>query len=72
MSTAPETTGPDLALGVAADMLADGQMLAGRIGDDAVLLAVASIYRDMDSLIAEVAMEREPLPNWCTRCAELP
>src|SRR5258708_15504806 len=38
---APEskTTGPDLTLGVAADTLADGKMLAGHVGDDAVLIA---------------------------------
>ena len=34
-----ETTGPDLTLGVATDTLADGAMLAGHVGDDAVLLA---------------------------------
>ena len=34
-----ETTGPDLALGVVTDTLADGQMLAGHVGTDAVLLA---------------------------------
>src|SRR6188768_1068045 len=39
MSEAPETTGPDLTVGVAADSLADGQMLAGQVGEDAVLLA---------------------------------
>ena len=32
-------TGPDLALGIAADSLADGAMIAGHVGDDAVLLA---------------------------------
>ena len=32
-------TGPDLALGVAVEQLADGEMLAGHIGDEAVLLA---------------------------------
>jgi NADPH-dependent 2,4-dienoyl-CoA reductase/sulfur reductase-like enzyme/nitrite reductase/ring-hydroxylating ferredoxin subunit len=32
-------TGPDLALGVALDTLADGQMIGGHVGDDAVLLA---------------------------------
>ena len=35
----PERTGPDLTLGVAIDALADGTMLAGHVGDDAVLLA---------------------------------
>ena len=39
MSTVPETTGPDLAMGVATDTLADGKMLAGHVGDEAVLLA---------------------------------
>src|SRR5437867_13121476 len=34
-----ETTGPDLTQGVATDTLADGQMLAGHVGEDAVLLA---------------------------------
>jgi nitrite reductase/ring-hydroxylating ferredoxin subunit len=34
-----DTTGPDLALGIAVDTIADGTMLAGHIGDDAVLLA---------------------------------
>src|SRR4051812_1907375 len=33
------TTGPDLALGVAIDSIDDGKMLAGHVGDDAVLLA---------------------------------
>ncbi|HEY2816825.1 MAG TPA: FAD-dependent oxidoreductase [Casimicrobiaceae bacterium] len=33
-----ETSGPDLALGVAIDTIADGTMLAGNVGDDAVLL----------------------------------
>jgi NADPH-dependent 2,4-dienoyl-CoA reductase/sulfur reductase-like enzyme/nitrite reductase/ring-hydroxylating ferredoxin subunit len=31
--------GPDLAQGISLDQLADGQMLAGRVGDEAVLLA---------------------------------
>src|SRR5512133_3771681 len=40
MSDAPtETTGPDLTLGLATDALADGTMLAGHVGEDAVLLA---------------------------------
>ena len=40
MSAAPsETTGPDLTLGVATDTLADGKMLAGHVGEEAVLLA---------------------------------
>ena len=34
-----ESTGPDLAAGVAIDSLADGKMLAGHVGEDAVLLA---------------------------------
>jgi len=36
---ANETTGPDLTQGVAEGALADGAMLGGRVGDDAVLLA---------------------------------
>ena len=32
-------SGPDLTLGVAIDSLADGAMLGGHVGDDAVLLA---------------------------------
>jgi NADPH-dependent 2,4-dienoyl-CoA reductase/sulfur reductase-like enzyme/nitrite reductase/ring-hydroxylating ferredoxin subunit len=40
MSDAPsQPSGPDLALGVAADTLAEGDMLAGHVGDEAVLLA---------------------------------
>ena len=35
----PKTTGPDFTLGVATDTIADGKMLAGHVGDDAVLLA---------------------------------
>ena len=35
----PEATGPDLTLGLATDTLADGKMLAGHVGEDAVLLA---------------------------------
>jgi NADPH-dependent 2,4-dienoyl-CoA reductase/sulfur reductase-like enzyme/nitrite reductase/ring-hydroxylating ferredoxin subunit len=34
-----DTTRPDLALGIAIDTIADGTMLAGNVGDDAVLLA---------------------------------
>ena len=34
-----ESTGPDLTQGVSIDTLADGAMLAGHVGDDAVLLA---------------------------------
>jgi NADPH-dependent 2,4-dienoyl-CoA reductase/sulfur reductase-like enzyme/nitrite reductase/ring-hydroxylating ferredoxin subunit len=34
----PDATGPDLTLGLATDTLADGTMLAGHVGDDAVLL----------------------------------
>ncbi|MGH6624014.1 MAG: FAD-dependent oxidoreductase [Burkholderiaceae bacterium] len=34
-----DTTGPDLSAGVARDSLVDGGMLAGHVGDDAVLLA---------------------------------
>ena len=32
-------TGPDLTLGIGADSIGDGAMIAGRVGDDAVLLA---------------------------------
>src|SRR6476646_2543874 len=40
MSAAPsESTGPDLTQGVAIGTIADGGMLAGHVGDDAVLLA---------------------------------
>jgi apoptosis-inducing factor 3 len=40
MSEAQSTeTGPDLALGTATDELADGAMLAGHVGNDAVVLA---------------------------------
>lgn len=40
MSTdADQTAGPDLAQGVAAGALADGQMLRGHVGEEAVLLA---------------------------------
>jgi len=35
----PDATGPDLTLGLATDTLADGTMLAGHVGDEAVLLA---------------------------------
>jgi NADPH-dependent 2,4-dienoyl-CoA reductase/sulfur reductase-like enzyme/nitrite reductase/ring-hydroxylating ferredoxin subunit len=37
--TQGKPTGPDLTLGVVADSLADGQMLSGHVGDEAVLLA---------------------------------
>jgi NADPH-dependent 2,4-dienoyl-CoA reductase/sulfur reductase-like enzyme/nitrite reductase/ring-hydroxylating ferredoxin subunit len=39
MSTAPSTTGPDLALGISTDELRDGAMLVGHVGGEAVLLA---------------------------------
>jgi len=40
MSDEPsQPSGPDLALGVPVDSLTDGQMIAGRVGDDGVLLA---------------------------------
>ncbi|MGE5170460.1 MAG: FAD-dependent oxidoreductase [Rudaea sp.] len=40
MSESPSgPTGPDLTQGVAIDSLADGQMIGGHVGDDAVLLA---------------------------------
>jgi NADPH-dependent 2,4-dienoyl-CoA reductase/sulfur reductase-like enzyme/nitrite reductase/ring-hydroxylating ferredoxin subunit len=39
MSTASETTGPDLTQGIATESLADGAMLAGHVGEEAVLLA---------------------------------
>ena len=39
MAAPSEKTGPDLTLGVAVDALADGKMLAGYVGDDAVLVA---------------------------------
>src|SRR6476659_7206608 len=40
MSAAPsESTGPDLTLGLGIDTLADGKMLAGHVGQDAVVLA---------------------------------
>ena len=35
----PKTTGPDLAAGISASELADGQMLTGHVGEEAVLLA---------------------------------
>ena len=34
-----ESSGPDLATGIAAGDLPDGAMLAGHVGDEAVLLA---------------------------------
>ncbi|MET0442610.1 MAG: FAD-dependent oxidoreductase [Casimicrobiaceae bacterium] len=34
-----DATGPDLTLGLATDALSDGRMLAGHVGEDAVLLA---------------------------------
>jgi apoptosis-inducing factor 3 len=39
MSDAPSTTGPDLAAGIAASELADGQILTGHVGEENVLLA---------------------------------
>ncbi|HKT18590.1 MAG TPA: FAD-dependent oxidoreductase [Stellaceae bacterium] len=39
MSDAPSTTGPDLAAGIAASELAEGQMLVGHVGEENVLLA---------------------------------
>ena len=39
MSDAPSTTGPDLAAGIAAGDLGEGQMLTGHVGDENVLLA---------------------------------
>jgi NADPH-dependent 2,4-dienoyl-CoA reductase/sulfur reductase-like enzyme/nitrite reductase/ring-hydroxylating ferredoxin subunit len=39
MSTESSSIGPDLAQGIPVESLADGQMLAGHVGDDAVLLA---------------------------------
>src|SRR3954451_18044384 len=40
MAAAPaETTGPDLTLGVPIETIADGAMLRGHVGEDAVLLA---------------------------------
>jgi NADPH-dependent 2,4-dienoyl-CoA reductase/sulfur reductase-like enzyme/nitrite reductase/ring-hydroxylating ferredoxin subunit len=39
MSANDETTGPDLTLGVETGSLADGQMVAGHVGEEAVLLA---------------------------------
>jgi NADPH-dependent 2,4-dienoyl-CoA reductase/sulfur reductase-like enzyme/nitrite reductase/ring-hydroxylating ferredoxin subunit len=38
MATAPTTSPPDFAQGTAADQLADGQMLAGRVGGEPALL----------------------------------
>jgi apoptosis-inducing factor 3 len=38
-SSESQPTGPDLAAGVAIEACADGKMLAGHVGDDAVLLA---------------------------------
>ncbi len=40
MGTAqPNATGPDLAQGIPVDHLSDGHMLAGHVGEEAVLLA---------------------------------
>ena len=39
MGHQPDATGPDLTLGLAIDTIADGAMVAGHVGDDAVLLA---------------------------------
>src|SRR5215472_3101352 len=39
MSDAPSATGPDLAAGIAASELADGQTLVGHVGEENVLLA---------------------------------
>src|SRR6185437_7556373 len=39
MSDAPQPTGPDLAAGIAEDMLADGGMLVGQVGKNSVLIA---------------------------------
>ncbi len=38
-TTQRDATGPDLTLGVATDALADGSMLAGHVGEDAVVLS---------------------------------
>ncbi|HEX3972360.1 MAG TPA: FAD-dependent oxidoreductase [Stellaceae bacterium] len=38
MSDAPSTTGPDLAVGIAASELADGKTLVGHVGEENVLL----------------------------------
>src|SRR5882757_10084062 len=38
-TTQPDPTGPNLAQGIAPDDLRDGQMLAGRVGQEPVLLA---------------------------------
>ena len=38
-ATQSKPAGPDLAQGISASDLADGRMLAGHVGDDAVLLA---------------------------------
>ncbi len=38
-STQGQPAGPDLAQGIAMEALGDGQMLQGRVGDSAVLLA---------------------------------
>jgi hypothetical protein len=65
----PEAGGPDLTLGLAQDKLADGATLLGQgdiAGKDCVLrfkrdgrmLAIASIFRDHESLQAELSMER--------------
>src|SRR5512137_1912326 len=39
MSADGEAAGPDLAQGVASDALADGEMLLGHVGEEAMLLA---------------------------------
>jgi apoptosis-inducing factor 3 len=39
MSDAPSTTGPDLATGIVASELAEGQLLVGHVGEENVLLA---------------------------------
>jgi len=39
MSTASDSTGPDLTQGIASEALADGAMLAGHVGEESVLLA---------------------------------
>ncbi|HSQ79940.1 MAG TPA: FAD-dependent oxidoreductase [Casimicrobiaceae bacterium] len=54
--------GPDLKLGVAIDTLADGKMLAGHVGDDAVLLA--RLGNEFFAIGATCTHYNGPLAEW--------
>jgi nitrite reductase/ring-hydroxylating ferredoxin subunit len=63
--------GPDLALGIPVDDLSDGRMLAGHVGEEAVLLAHhGDEFFAIGASCHHIAVDRQCVPFLGTRAHE--